>query len=47
MTEKNLKRTYPPLYEKFVPLAIFLLVIVVIGMLAFTIAVGIGALDFG
>jgi hypothetical protein len=47
MTEKNPRRTYPPIYEKIVPFAIILLAIVVIGMLVFTIAVGIGAIDFG
>ena len=47
MTENKPKRTYPPFYEKFVPVAIGLLAIVVIGMLAFTIAVGVGALKFG
>jgi len=47
MTEKKTQRTYPPFYEKFLPVAIGLLAIVVIGMLVFTIAVGLGALKFG
>lgn len=47
MTEKKTKRTYPPFYEKFIPVAIGLLAIVVLGMLVFTIAVGVGALKFG
>jgi len=47
MTRKNSRRTYPPLYEKLVPIAIGLLVVVVIGMLVFTIAVGVGILSFG
>jgi hypothetical protein len=47
MTDKKQKRTYPPLYEKLIPVAIGLLAIVVIGMLVFTIAIGIGALKFG
>jgi hypothetical protein len=47
MTEKKPKRTYPPLYEIIVPVAIGLLAIVVIGMLVFTIAVGVGAFKFG
>jgi len=47
MTHKNIKRTYPPFYEKFVPVAIGLLAAVIIGMLVFTIAVGVGFLKFG
>ena len=47
MTEKKLKRTYPPYYEIFVPVAIGLLAILVVGMLAFTISIGVGALKFG
>ncbi len=41
------KRQYPTFYEKFIPIAIGLLAIVIIGMLVFTIAVGVGVLDFG
>jgi hypothetical protein len=40
-------RKYPKFYEKFVPIAIGVLSVVIIGMLVFTIAVGIGALKFG
>lgn len=47
MTEKKLKKNYPPFYEKFIPIAISLLAIVILGMLVFTIAVGVGALKFG
>jgi hypothetical protein len=47
MPEKSMKRTYPPLYEKFIPIAIGLLAVIVIGMLVFTIAVGVGILNFG
>lgn len=47
MTDKKPKRAYPPFYEKFIPVAIGLLALVVIGMLVFTIAVGVGALKFG
>jgi hypothetical protein len=47
MPEKSMKRTYPPLYEKLVPIAIGLLAVIVIGMLVFTIAVGVGILNFG
>ncbi len=46
MTEKKPKRTYPPYYEIFVPVAIGLLAIVVVGMLIFTIAIGMGVLKF-
>jgi flagellar biosynthesis/type III secretory pathway M-ring protein FliF/YscJ len=44
MTDKKPQRAYPPFYEIFVPVAIGILAIVVIGMLAFTIAIGVGAL---
>lgn len=47
MVEKKSSRQYPPFYEKFVPIAIGLLVLVVVGMLVFTVAVGVGALKFG
>jgi len=47
MTEKKTTRTYPPFYERFIPIAIGLLALVIIGMLAFTIAIGVGALKFG
>lgn len=47
MNQKKTKRSYPPFYEKFVPVAIGLLAIVILGMLVFTIAIGIGALNFG
>jgi hypothetical protein len=47
MSKKKPDRAYPPFYEKLVPVAIGLLAIVIIGMLAFTIAVGIGVLRFG
>ena len=41
------KRAYPVVYEKIVPIAIGLLVVIVVGMLVFTILVGLGALNFG
>ena len=47
MVEKKIKRKYSPFYEKFVPIAIGLLILVVVGMLVFTVAVGVGALKFG
>ena len=40
-------REYPPVYEKIVPLAIGVLLIVIVGVLIFTVAVGVGALNFG
>lgn len=46
MTGKS-KRSYPPFYEKFIPIAIGLLAILILGMLIFTIAVGMGILRFG
>lgn len=45
--EKRQPRTYPPFYERFIPAAIGLLVILIIGMLVFTVAVGTGLLRFG
>ena len=47
MAERKINRKYPPFYEKFVPIAIGLLIMVVVGMLVFTVAVGVGALKFG
>ncbi len=49
MTEKSpsTKRDYPAVYEKLVPVAIGLLVVIVIAMLIYTILVGIGVLNFG
>jgi cell division protein FtsN len=49
MTEKSpsTKRNYPAVYEKIVPIALGVLVVIVIAMLLFTILVGIGALNFG
>jgi len=43
MQEKKSKREYPPFYEKFIPVAIGLLAVVIVGMLIYTIAVGVGA----
>ena len=37
------KRQFPPIYEKLVPIAITILALVVLGMLAFTLAVAFGA----
>ena len=49
MTEKSppSKREYPAVYEKMVPMALTVLILIVIAMLLFTILVGIGALSFG
>ena len=49
MIEKSpsTKRNYPAVYEKIVPIALGVLVVIVIAMLLFTILVGIGALNFG
>ncbi len=49
MTEKinRLPRKYPVFYEKFIPIAIGLLAILVLSMLIFTVAVGTGVLHFG
>ena len=41
------KRSYPPFYEKFVPIAIGVLALVIVSMLIFTLAVGFGVLKFG
>jgi len=47
MNKKRKKRTYPPFYERTLPFAIGLLVILIFGMLIFTIVVGVGVLNFG
>jgi len=48
MTEKPspTKREYPAVYEKIVPIAIGVLILIVFAMLIFTVLVGIGALSF-
>ena len=40
------KREYPAFYEKFVPIALGVLAVIIVGMLVFTLAVAIGALTF-
>jgi len=45
-TNRN-SRTYPAFYEKFIPIAIGLLAVLIVGMLAYTLAVGTGILQFG
>jgi cell division protein FtsN len=49
MTEKlpSTKRNYPAVYEKIVPIALGVLVVIVIAMLLFTVLVGIGVFNFG
>ena len=47
MRETKSKREYPNFYEKFVPIAIGLLVVVIVVVLAFALAVGVGLLNFG
>lgn len=44
---KNSDRRYSAFYERFVPIAIGVLVLVVVAMLAFTLAVGTGLLVLG
>lgn len=48
MSEKNSSpdRKYPTFYEKFIPIAIFILAVIVVGMLVFTLAIGVGAIQF-
>lgn len=49
MTEKPSpsKREYPAVYEKIVPIALGLLIVIVVALLLYTVLVGIGALNFG
>ena len=49
MTEKPSpsKREYPAVYEKAVPIAIGVLIVIVIAMLLYTVLVAIGVLSFG
>ena len=41
------QRKFPIFYEKFIPVAIGFLAVLILGMLAFTLAVGTGFLHFG
>jgi hypothetical protein len=43
----NPKREYPAVYEKIVPIALGVLVLIVVALLVYTILVGIGILNFG
>ena len=49
MSEKSppSERKYPPLYEKIIPVALGILAIIILGMLVYTVAVGVGILNFG
>jgi hypothetical protein len=40
------KREYPPVYERIVPISLGILVVIIIGVLIFTIAVALGLLNF-
>lgn len=44
---KTKDRSYPAFYEKFIPIAIGVIVIMVIGMLAFAVAVAAGMVSTG
>lgn len=41
------QRQYPPVYEKLVPVAIGLIVLLVVGMLALTLAIATGVISAG
>jgi hypothetical protein len=41
------KRRYPGFYERIVPIAIGILAVIIVVMLAYTLAVGLGILHFG
>lgn len=41
------QKTYPAFYEKFIPIVIGLLAVLIFGMLVYTVAVGTGMLQFG
>jgi uncharacterized membrane protein YvbJ len=41
------ERKYPPFYEKIIPIAIGILALIIVAMLIYTIAVGVGVLNFG
>ncbi len=49
MTEEspNSKKEYPAIYEKIVPIAIGVLILIVIAVLIYTILVGAGILSYG
>ena len=44
---QKVKRQYPKFYERFIPFAIGILVLVVVAMLVFTVAIGTGMLVLG
>jgi len=46
LSDRN-QRAYPDFYEKFIPIAIWLLTVLIFGMIAFTVAVGAGIIQFG
>ena len=49
MAEKSSdsKREYPAVYEKIIPIALGMLVVIIIMMLLYTILVGVGVFSFG
>jgi len=50
MAQKNNKtnpqRSYPPVYEKLIPITIGVLILIIAGMLIFTIAVALGVVSW-
>lgn len=41
-TPDPIPRKYPPIYEKVVPIAIAILILIITGLLVFTVLVGLG-----
>jgi len=46
MNKKTKKRSYPPIYEKAVPLVLAILAATIFALLVFTVAVGLGVSNF-
>jgi len=45
--EKTKERSYPAVYEKLIPVAIGVIVILIIGMLGFAVAIATGVISAG
>ena len=45
--ESKKERSYPPVYEKLIPIAIGVLGFIIVGVLIFTVAVALGIFNFG
>ena len=44
---KNTERSFSPVYERLIPIAIFTIVIIIVGMLVLTIGIALGLIPTG